>query len=306
MRRQGGFALIITLVVTALLTALVVEFIRETYVGTSYERNLVNGQQASLLAESGVVGATGLLTMTLAQQGYSSLQDEWAQEKKLENSGGTITFRIEEENGKLNLNTLVNPNGTLNDAPYGVAQRLLKRLDLQPDLLDSLTDWLDTDEQPRPGGAESNYYRSLKPSYKSGNKALDSWGELGLVKGFTGTVRDALRPCATIYGDGSATAAINVNTAPAELLVALDDRMNKDLAERIVQYRKTTPFKTPADLGKVPGMEGIAIGLTGRTSVQGSVYRIISQGQVGESIRTIEAVVRIGGTKPPFLYWREQ
>ena len=306
MRRQQGFALIITLVIAALLTALVVEFIRETYVATAYERNLVNAQQASLLAESGVIGATGLLTWTLASQQYSSLQDEWAQEKKLENSGGTITFRVEEENGKLNLNTLVRPDGTMTPESLEIAQRLLKRLDLPLDLTDSLADWIDTDELPRPGGAESSYYKALKPPYMARNKQLDTWGELGLVKGYTAAVCGKLRPFATVYGDGSAIPVINVNTAPPELLAALDDRITKDLAERIVQYRKATPFTTPADLLKVPGMDTIGMNLMGRISVKGSIYRIISQGQIGESVRTIEAVVRVNGTKPTFVYWREQ
>jgi hypothetical protein len=35
-----------------------------------------------------------------------------------------------------------------------------------------------------------------------------------------------------------------------------------------------------------------------------AVFRLISQAQVKESIRVIEAVVRVGG-QPPILYWRE-
>ena len=304
MRRDQGFALIITLVITALMTALVVEFIRETYVATAYERNLVNGQQASLLAESGVIGAAGLLAWTLNSQNYSSLQDEWAQEKTLENSGGTISFRVEEENGKLNLNDVVHADGAAAD----VYRRLLKRLDLPLDLTDSLSDWIDADDLPRPGGAESPYYQSLQPPYKARNNPLDTWGELGLVKGFTPEVRRKLRPFATVYGNGSPVMSpVNVNTAPPELLTALDDRITDDLARRIVEYRKATPFTdNAADLAKVPGMESIAPGLAGRITAKGSYYRIVSQGRIGETVRTIEAVVRISGTKPTFVYWREQ
>lgn len=306
MRRQQGFALVITLVIVALLTALVVEFMRETYVATAYERNLVNGQQASLLAESGVIGATGLLVWTLNTQKYSSLQDEWAQEKTLENSGGTISFRVEEENGKLNLATVVAPNGTANAVAAPMAERLLKRLRQPLDLIDTLSDWIDADDAPRPGGAEKPYYADLTPPCAVRNKAPDTWGELGLVKGFTPEVRSKLRPFATVYGDGFGLPVININTAPPELLLALDDRMTEDLAGRIVAYRKTTPFTIPGELAKVPGMETIATGLQGRIAVKGNIYRIIAQGQIGEATRVIEAVVRINGTKPVVLYWREQ
>ena len=287
------------------MTALMVEFIRETYVATAYERNLVNGQQASLLAESGVIGAAGLVGWTLSSQKYSSLQDEWAQEKTLENSGGTITFKVEEEDGKLNLATLVSPNGTTNEIALGFAQRLLKRLGLPLELTDSLSDWIDADDLPRPDGAEKAYYETLNPPYQPHNGAPDTWGELGLIKGFTPEICRKLRPFATVYGNGLGLPVININTAPPEVLLSLDDQMTDDLVQRIVEYRKETPFTAPADLAKVPGMESITTGLLGRISVKGSVYRIISQGQAGESVRTIEAVVLINGTSASFLYWRE-
>ena len=43
---------------------------------------------------------------------------------------------------------------------YDMAVRLFKKLELSPELLDALVDWRDTDEDPNPAGAESNYYGS--------------------------------------------------------------------------------------------------------------------------------------------------
>jgi general secretion pathway protein K len=75
------------------------------------------------------------------------------------------------------------------------------------------------------------------------------------------------------------------------------------LVNRVLDYRKTTPFKLPAELGNIPELETISTRLIGTTTAKGTVYRIRSQATVRESIRIIEAVVQINnGT---VLYWRE-
>lgn len=79
MKDQRGFALVITLLITALLVALSVQFVDEVYVDTSVSHNYVAAQQASILAASGVEGGNRLLQYTQSLQTYSSLLDPWAQ-----------------------------------------------------------------------------------------------------------------------------------------------------------------------------------------------------------------------------------
>jgi general secretion pathway protein K len=113
----------------------------------------------------------------------------------------------------------------------------------------------------------------------------------------------------TVYGDqppGAPAAPININTAPRELLLALDERMTEALADRIIEYRTITPFKQPAELGQVAGMQQIATTLLTSISTKGSVYRIRSEGVVNGTTRSIEAVVRMtSSSTPSILYWRE-
>ena len=87
--------------------------------------------------------------------------------------------------------------------------------------------------------------------------------------------------------------------------MALHEQMSDDLATRIIDYRKTTPFKLPADLAKVAGMESIATALQTRIITKGNVYRIHSQARIGETTRLVEAVVGINGMQATVLYWRE-
>ena len=58
MRGEKGFALVLTLIVTSLMVAVLVEMIHQVYVDVSISRSYRDGQQASLLAESGVTGGT--------------------------------------------------------------------------------------------------------------------------------------------------------------------------------------------------------------------------------------------------------
>jgi len=305
---ERGFALVITLVVTALLVALVTEFIHDVYVATSWRATFKEAQQASLLAESGMTGGLRLLRDQLAIRQYSSLMDKWAQPFFIENETGSVTVTIEEENGKLCLPGLIRPDGSYNPVCQGIVTRLGKRLELPPELWAAAADWMDGDDETRTGGAEASYYNSLQPPYAPANRPLQTVDELGLVKGFAGGALEKLRPFVTVYPDvpGTPLAKININTAPKELLLALDEQMSEDLASRIVEYRSKTPFNAPGELaGKIQGMETLGVSLQGLVGVKGNVYRLRSVANVGGTSRIIEAVARIEGSQPKILYWRE-
>lgn len=311
MRGERGFALVITLIVTALLVALLAEFVNEVYVDTSHSHNFVASQQASILAESGIQGGYQLLqysALLRAGASYSALTEQWAKPFSYDTGNGTVTVTIEEESGKLNLNNGAPPNGTANDYTM-MAQRLFTTLKLQPELTDALLDWVDTNDTPHPSGAESSYYLTLKPPYKAKNSTLDTVEELGLLKGFTPEVVAKLRPFVTVYGktDFEVATLVNVNTAPKEVLMALDQNLTADLAERIIDARKTTPLKTATDLSSILGTGPVFISLGSKVTYSGSVYRIHSEGKVGESIAVVEAVVRYAGGigTPTPIYWRE-
>lgn len=312
MKGEKGFALVITLIVTALLVALLVEFVNEVYVDTSHSHNFVASQQAGILAESGVAGGIKLLQLSGAMrlnEPYSSLLEPWAKPQSFQADDGTVTITIEEETGKLNINTATSANGTA--APYYTPMllRLLTRLKLSTDLADSLMDWVDENENPLPGGAENNYYGNQKLPYAAKNKRLETVDELALVRGFTPQALTTLRSLVTVYGNSNElepATLINVNTAPKEVLAALDERMSDDLVQRILDFRKTRPIKGMADFNSIAGIDSVLPSFADKITFGGSVYRIRSEGKVGESVAVAEAVVRTSGSATPaVLYWRE-
>ncbi|MBJ6799511.1 type II secretion system minor pseudopilin GspK [Geomonas propionica] len=306
MRSEKGFALVIALIVTTLLVALLAEFVNEVYVDTSHSHNFVASQQAGILAESGIAGGLKILQVSnMKRQGqkYTSLLEPWATPQTMETDGGLLTISIEEENGKLNINDATTQNGKPNERT-DIMVRLLTRLKLGSDLADSLLDWVDENEFPNPGGAESSYYHNLKPPYAAKNSKLETVEELALVKGFTPEALAKLRPYVTVYSNEQ-VAKVNVNTASKDVLLVLDDMMTEDRAQRIIDYRKERAI-IEGDLPSIAGMERLQAFFQ-RVCYMGSIYRIRSEGRVGESIAVTEAVVDTSQsiTSPKILYWRE-
>jgi len=310
MKGERGFALVITLIVTALLVALLVEFVSEVYVDASHSHNFVASQQAGILAESGIAGGIKLLqasSVLRMNQPYSSLSEPWAKPQSYDTGAGTVSISIEEESGKLDLNSVATPSGTPTEFYQKSFARLLTNLKLAPELYDALADWGDTDLAPRSNGAETSYYSTLKPPYQAHDGSLDTVEELALVKGFTPEVLTKLRSCVTVYGSAAETGVatqININTAPKELLAALDDKlMSGDLVERILDARKTKPIQ---NLSEIAGLDTLVQSLQLKVVYKGTIYRIHAEGKVGDSVSVAEAVVtNVDALKPTVLYWRE-
>lgn len=86
-------------------------------------------------------------------------------------------YGVEDEAGKININALIrlDPGGTV------LAQVLGKLPNMTEDLVDAIVDWVDSDDDPRPYGAEWDSYDTYKPK----NGPLSSLDELLLVRGMT-------------------------------------------------------------------------------------------------------------------------
>src|SRR5262249_21717128 len=81
------------------------------------------------------------------------------------------------ESGKININALIrlDPGGTV------LYEVLLKLPNMTEELAAAIVDWVDSDDDERPNGAESGSYQSYQPK----NGPLNSLDELLLVRGMT-------------------------------------------------------------------------------------------------------------------------
>jgi general secretion pathway protein K len=188
-------------------------------------------------------------------QMYDSTTDLWAFPiTKYAIGDGVMTAQIEDERSKLNLNDLATA-GDPNSKKTKVlrVKRLFALLQLNPDLVDAIVDWVDADDIPEAAGAESVYYQSLRPSYRAANAPLQTVRELRLVKGMTPEIVDKLLQYVTVYPqDGESR--ININTADLLVLQALDPRISQTMAGEIIQSR---PYKTIVELDRVSSVADI-------------------------------------------------
>ncbi|MCR4412264.1 MAG: general secretion pathway protein GspK [Thermoguttaceae bacterium] len=93
-----------------------------------------------------------------------------------------IRFGLEDESGRLNLNTLL----LADRLQEGSARQILMGLPgMTEDVADAILDWIDPDPEPREFGAEAEYYGALNPPYAPKNGPLETIEELLLVRGVT-------------------------------------------------------------------------------------------------------------------------
>jgi general secretion pathway protein K len=296
-RDNRGMALVLTLLVVAILTATVVEFAYGVYISTNALQNWQTAQRLSLAAKSATRLGARLITGNAALYPYTYPGHmEITQKIPFDEIDGTIQLRIEDENSKFNLNSLVYQNHSINTSAYDSLIRMLKALGLKKDIADRIVDWIDTDTEPRLHDSEN----SAKNGY------LDSIDELLLIPGIDRESYEKLLPYITRYGtaDGS-PAQININGAGIPVLMSLSDSINADMAERVVRYRDATPFANVSDIFKVQGFDKLDRNILNYITVKGRAFHVLATAQAGNIKRIVESVIDISGGSRVVRYWKE-
>jgi general secretion pathway protein K len=312
-RNDAGVALLITLLVLVLIVILAMEIFRTGARAAqtgAYGRDSI---RATLLAEAGVTAARIALRENAKDNKYDTLDQVWSRPvPSIELGDGTILVTVEDEGRKINLNRLILPNGNAPDEQrLAVFRKFLAILDIDPSIADAVVDWLDVDDTPRVGGAESSYYLSLPYSYRAKNDLFDTLDELRLVRGMTAERFEKLKPFVTIHSSGT----VNINTAPKEVLIALSagqdaaeaGEITASMADQIIEYRKDNPFQNARNIGNVsPALKDLYDKTRFRDliDVKGTAYHVRSTGDISGTLRTIDAVGLRSGIDIQWRYWR--
>ena len=299
-KSQTGVALILTLLITAILVTLVVETNYSTQVDLRIAGNLRNDLQASYLAKSGVNIAISYLKYDLQNTETDNLTEDWAKSyPPLPIGEGYVKVFVEDENAKINLNEAVMEEGKIDPKIYDALSILFQRTEVDMEILNSLIDWIDPDDEPQPEGAEDYYYGSLDPPYECKNGPLDTLSELLMIKGVTDEIYGKVSAYLTIYSNG----VININTASKEVLVCLDDEIDEAIAEGIIQYREEKPFDTKEELKEV--VEDEVYGrIQSIIDVKSNAFSVASTGQVERVEKVVRAVIDREGDQISYRYWR--
>jgi general secretion pathway protein K len=180
-------------------------------------------------------------------------------------------------------------------------RRLLGVLDLAPTLADALADWIDADAEPQPrSGAEDSHYLGLGRAYLVANGPLVDVAELALVRGFDESVRTRLRPYVTAL---PAATAVNVNTAPAEVLAAIVAGLGIGQARAIAIARDKAYFHSAAEFSSA-----LPAGLVARgedVTVQSDYFVVKVHARIGEGQARAVALLARDERQWPRVVWRK-
>jgi len=221
---------------------------------------------------------------------YDALSEAWARPLVIPLKEGEIRIQIEDEERYLNLNCLENSS----------VEKALGRL-----LILTKTESISTEEIKAWIG-QSPYLSVTVPNK---NAPFDSPYELLILgmsekdfygKTIAGDFYPGLGSLVTTFSNGR----VNLNTAPAYILMALSVKIDRTLAERLITYRRKKPLKRLEDLLQVEGFDlDILHDLRPLGTVRSENFRVKiqvrAQGEEGE----LEAIInRKQGLK--IIFWR--
>jgi general secretion pathway protein K len=303
MSGRRGFALIAVLLVLAMVSVLGAEFaysmrLEATSV-RAYKDTLAGAHLAEAAVEQAIREIAGdVLHAVVAADGELTFYNRARQElkrlprTKVPLGGGQISYRITDEEARLNLNT----------SPPDRVDRLLQGLGIEKaerdTINDSIQDWRDANDEHRANGAESDdYYLTLPLPYRAKNGNLDSIAELLQIKGVTPAIFNGGRgkPGLAAYVTVKSGGQVNLNTAPCPVLRALN--LGEAECETIEQTRREGPYTS------VPGQfGGRGLSLTTRT------YRVEAEGLIDGQVRArLTAIIQrgadAGGDAVTVLEW---
>ncbi|MFO7607361.1 MAG: type II secretion system minor pseudopilin GspK [Desulfurivibrionaceae bacterium] len=268
MNNQKGMALITVILVTALVAMLAVSMSFAQHVAVRRTANLLEGDQAMILALGLEAWGLQVLIRDTEGGGDDHLGENWAMglvPTAVEN--GQISGSLMDLQGKINLNNLVLGDDNTAEQTGLMLGRLFElcEADNGAALVPAVADWLDRDEQIRPGGAEDNEYLLHEPAYLAANRPMKSPTELMLVEGITPEIYGCLQSHIAAL---PAATKININTADPMVIATLSDTLTIEIAEEIVGDRPEDGYENMAEFMNHPALaaSGIADGGLALTS----------------------------------------
>ena len=247
-----GVALVSVLLIVSVATALVYEMASRHTLDVVRSRLLFDTSQARQYALGGEAWARQLLHADWEdtdRRAKDTLLEEWALTGAAEKDAdagadataggesgarafaiehGVLTVRIEDMRARFNLNALLGEKAEENKKRF---QRLLRHLELAPEIADAWQDWIDADQSVTGHGAEDLDYLMRTPSRRAANQPATHVSELRVVAPFKR--EEFLRLLPHVAALPQPDLVVNVNTATAPVLAALNDTLSAADAEQL-------------------------------------------------------------------------
>jgi general secretion pathway protein K len=276
---QQGIALITVMLVLAIATVAVVSMSTARQMDIRRTENQLRTTQAWEYVYGLESWAQHGLQIDGKNNKIDSLADRWTNPlPRVLLVQGTMQGGIEDLQGRINLNNLL-VEGEVSEPDINRLKRLLVNLNMKPELVDAMLDWIDKDMEIRyPHGAEDETYTRFKPAYRSSNHLFTDVSELLLVQGMTLEQYQLLRPYVYV---ADAYAPININTASTTVLRCLADDISADQAESMFRAQGK-PFEKITDFLEDEAVAETGIGKYG-LDVISNHFLVVGQIDMGKT-----------------------
>jgi general secretion pathway protein K len=318
-RDEGGFALILTILVVSVITALTLQFSASMRSDLFAAATLRDRAKLTCVAKSGIHYAAAILLEDANLSDSDSQHEDWADPISLSSNcssllqEGRSRIQILDLSGRIAVNRLVTEEGEYDTRQKELLTRFLnsEQFGLDPEdvdnLVDAIKDWIDTDDEETRFGAEDSYYQTLPEPYRCRNAPLAFVEELLLIRGVTeelfyGTEDDpGISTYITTHGDGK----VNLNTAHPLILKSLSDQLDDDMVDGMVDYRSDVEndLTDPSWYQNVPGIGDVRIDFDLITT-SSSIFEIMSEGVLDDLVRQITCLLERDEDGIQFLSWK--
>ena len=297
---QRGAALILAMLVAALAATVAVALAGAQQRWLADVGSRRDQVQAQSLALAGVQWARQILQEDTRGGTLDHLAEVWAYPLPTTPiANGSIEGRIEDAQGRLNLNNvaLANAQGTADRLRLA---QLFAAKGVDPALLDALADWIDADGSPRANGAEDAYYQPRGGTAVAANAPLVRTAELATVRGGSPAAWAALAAHVAALPAGT---ALNVNTAGPDVVAAAIPGLAGDHLAAFLSDRARKPFTTAAELrARLP--RDVALPEGAAFAFSSSYFLVSVRSRQGDAVAQARALLKRDGRAWPAVVWQ--
>jgi len=249
--RQRGVALITAVLIVALATILAINVSFRDMVDQRRTSNLFALDQGFEVALGAEAWAADILRKDAQDTQTDHPGEAWAQTiaaLPIDEGIGTVSGRLEDMQGRFNLNNLIFADGTPNEKAIKQLERILAMVEVEPTWATMIADWIDADVQPGfPDGAEDPVYTGMDPPHLTANMPITRVSELMSLPEFGPERFRKLQPYVSALPVG---AKLNVCTAPGVVIDSLFEAQRQFSLnpDDLVTRRKEGCFPTLEDL----------------------------------------------------------
>lgn len=256
MNRERGVALLMVLVVLTTLSALLYPLWQAQRMSIARAQASQGQMQAWAVLISAQDWVRSALKFDAQLSKIDSLTEMWAQPMPpIPFDGGQVSGWLEDAQSKLNVNALAAPDGVQREAVVQRFNRLCQVLQVDCPFWPAVADWIDHDDIPMTGGAETSFYMGQPTPMRPANQEVVAVEELSVVAGVTPSVLQLLKPYLVAL---PVVLPINMNTVTAPVLMAQAPWITEEIAKRVLAQQRLQPFESVTQISDAWRQAGVS------------------------------------------------